>query len=37
MSPPNISKLISTLEKELGYSAFDRTRKGLRLTEDNMR
>ena len=33
ISQPNVSKVISAMEKELGYSVFDRTSKGLRLTE----
>ncbi|MBE7720382.1 LysR family transcriptional regulator [Lacrimispora indolis] len=32
-SQPNVSKAISALEKELGYTVFERTSKGLRLTE----
>lgn len=32
-SQPNVSKVITALEKNLGYTVFDRTSKGLRLTQ----
>jgi DNA-binding transcriptional LysR family regulator len=34
MSQPNLSKAISNLEKELNIKIFDRTNKGVKLTED---
>ncbi|MBP1745116.1 MAG: transcriptional regulator [Firmicutes bacterium] len=37
MSQPNLSKAIRNLEKELGIRIFDRTNKGVKLTEDGYR
>ena len=33
MSQANVSKIISSLEKELGYVLFERTNKGLKITQ----
>jgi DNA-binding transcriptional LysR family regulator len=37
MSQPNLSKAIRNLEKELDIKIFDRTNKGVKLTEDGYR
>lgn len=37
MSQPNLSKAIRNLEKELGIKIFDRTNKGVKLTDDGYR
>ena len=36
-SQPNVSKIIHALERDLGYALFERTNKGLRLTEKGQR